>query len=100
MIFAANIPLGVVPARRTAAKSKEVSGVPGSKGGSRSSTAGSATPARYWRGWSINPVSLKCWNHSSGTPATPVAFSSSHSNVLPLRWVAQTIIPDILDRIT
>jgi hypothetical protein len=33
-------------------------------------------------------------------PATPVAFSSSESRVLPLRCVAHTINPDILDRIT
>jgi len=39
---------------------------------------------------------LKCWKYSFGTPATPVAFSSSHNNVLPLRCVAHTINPDKL----
>ncbi len=77
MIFAANTPLGVVPSRRTASKSKSVSGVPGSHG-----------------------VSLKRWNYSFGLPATPVAFNSSHSSVLPLRWLAHTIKQDISDRIT
>ena len=100
MILAENTPLGVVPARRTASKSNAASGTPGSSGGSRSNTAGSDTPARYWRGWSANPLSLKCWKYSLGMPATPVAFSSSHRSVLPLRCVAHTIKPDILDRIT
>ena len=47
-----------------------------------------------------SPVSLKRWKYSLGMPATPVAFNSSHSSVLPLRCVAHTIKPDILDRIT
>ncbi len=60
----------------------------------------SETAARYWRGWSGRPVSLKRWKYSLGLPATPVAFNSSHSSVLPLRCVAHTIKPHILDRIT
>ena len=100
MILAAKTPLGVVPARRTASKSNDVSGTPGSSGGSSESANSSSSPARYWRGWSASPVSLKCWKYSFGMPATPVAFSNSHSSVLPLRCVAHTIKPDILDRIT
>ncbi len=99
MILAANTPFGVVPARRTASKSNAGSPSPGSSSGSSASTEGSSMPAKYWRGWSGNPVSLKCWKYSSGTPATPVAFRSSHNSVLPLRCVAQMINPGILDRI-
>jgi hypothetical protein len=100
MILAAKTPFGVVPSRRTASKSNDASGTPGSSGGSSASTCGSSTPAKYCRGWSASPVSLKCWKYSLGMPATPVAFSSSHRSVLPLRCVAHTINPDILDRIT
>ena len=97
--LAANTPFGVVPAGADGRRSRTPASRarPAPAGGSSVEHAGRRRPSKYWRGWCGSARGPEVARSTrSGRPATPVAFSSSHSSVLPLRCVAHTIADPVV----